>query len=113
MHDGTIDVYKSANDTAGVAPNTAALWDSAWNGWDYTPNVVGPPAVAAHPEYSMVRAVRYSLLMVSVDNNVLADQQQLDFNGTTLYGGNTVAGAGDRRLRQVVTSTVGIRSRVQ
>jgi type IV pilus assembly protein PilW len=98
--DGIIDIYKAANDLAGAAPNTAALWSSAWNSWDYVTLVL--PAVS-HNEYSLVRAVRYSLLMRTESDNLLRTPQQLSYNGAIFV-------SPDKRLRQVFTGTVGIRS---
>jgi len=92
--DGVVDVWRDPTNVS------AAEWDG-WD-WNYTTSTKDP---------NLVRAVRYSLLLRSEDN-VLSAEQTIVFNGTTLYGGATTAGSGDHRLRQVFTSTVGIRSRV-
>jgi hypothetical protein len=114
--DRIVDIYKTANDVAGAAPATAAEWESTWNGWDWVPQpgpcpAIFDPALCSHIEYSSIRTVRYSLLMSAGGANLLGEAQQLDYNGQLLTGG-VVGGPGDRRLRQVVTSTVGIRSRL-
>jgi type IV pilus assembly protein PilW len=85
--DSLINVYR----------NPTAVSAAEWNGWDKDNN--------------MVRSVRYSLVMRGEDA-VLPDVQQYDVDGQTYYGGAATAAAGDRRLRQVMTGTVGIRSRV-
>jgi type IV pilus assembly protein PilW len=107
--DGVIDIYKPANDLTGAAPATAAAWENAWNGWDWVDEVA---PTADHIDYSLVRAVRYSLLMNANTPNLLADPQQLLFNNQVLVGG-VVGPGGDKSLRQVVTSTVGIRSKMK
>jgi len=120
--DGVVDLYKSANDLTGAAPTTTAAWTSAWNAWDWwkpTPvtTVCDKTTTATflttcqHRDLSAVRSVRYSLLLRSADDGVLSDKQTISFNGNTLYGGAALAANGDRRLREVFTSTVGIRSR--
>lgn len=110
--DGIIDVYKKANVIGSALDAATEVTDEEWNGWDWDVAVAGPPAVAAHADRNVVRAVRYSLLMKASSPNLLADPQPLQFNKQTLIGG-VVGGPGDRSLRQVVTSTVGIRSRVK
>ena len=54
-----------------------------------------------------VLAVRVSLLMRSVQNNVVNQPQAVEFNGATVNSG---AGA-DRRLRKVFTATFALRNR--
>lgn len=56
--------------------------------------------------WNRVAGVRVQLLVASADDNVLSEPQSYTFNG------NTVVDPGDRRLRQVFVSTVGIRSRL-
>lgn len=55
-----------------------------------------------------VFAVRVSLLMRSVENNVVNQPQAISFNGATVNSG---AGA-DRRLRKVFTATIAVRNRL-
>ncbi|SDK80304.1 PilW family protein [Microbulbifer yueqingensis] len=57
-------------------------------------------------DWDSVLSVRVELLVSSTDDNVLQEAQAYTFNGTT------VNNPGDRRLRQVFNSTVGIRSRL-
>lgn len=86
-----IKEYKTANN---VNPNE---WD-AWDGDDFA-----------------VIAVRYSLLVRSEDSGLDAPQVY-SFNGKDYVGGvegTAIAADSDRRLRQVFTSTVGLRNRVR
>ena len=62
---------------------------------------------AAVGTWDNVLAVRVSLLMRSVQNNVVNQPQAVEFNGATVNSG---AGA-DRRLRKVFTATFAIRNR--
>lgn len=57
-------------------------------------------------DWDSVTSVRIQLLVASTDDNVLQEKQPYTFNGTL------VNDPGDRRLRQVFTSTIGIRSRL-
>lgn len=61
---------------------------------------------AAITDWSQVSSVRVQLLVQSTEDNLLQEAQPYTFNGTPN------AAPGDRRLRQVFTSTVGIRSRL-
>jgi len=60
-------------------------------------------------QWGQVVAVRAHLLMQSMEANILPEPQTLDFAGELLEG-DAVA---DRRMRQVFTSTIGIRSRLK
>lgn len=62
----------------------------------------GPGAVS---DWTAVLGVRLELLFVSPTKNVVADAQTYEFAGTT-------ATAGDKRLYQVVTTTVALRNRM-
>lgn len=64
-------------------------------------------AADAVSSWDNVLAVRVSLLMRSVQNNVVNQPQAVDFNGGAV---NTGVGA-DRRLRKVFTATFAIRNR--
>lgn len=55
-----------------------------------------------------VFAVRISLLMRSVENNVVNEPQAVAFNGATVNSG----GDADRRLRKVFTATIAVRNRL-
>lgn len=59
-------------------------------------------------QWSDVSAVRVHLLLQSMEANIMPEPQSLDFAGETLDGDDVA----DRRMRQVFTSTIGIRSRL-
>lgn len=65
-------------------------------------------AADAAPVWNNVLAVRVSLLMRSVENNVVNQPQEVMFNGATVNSG---VGA-DRRLRKVFTTTIAVRNRL-
>lgn len=65
-------------------------------------------AANAVTNWDKVFAVQVSLLMRSVENNVVSQPQAVTFNGATV---NTGAGA-DRRLRKVFTATIAVRNRL-
>lgn len=65
-------------------------------------------AADAAPVWNNVLAVRISLLMRSVENNVVNQPQAVMFNGATVNSG---VGA-DRRLRKVFTTTIAVRNRL-
>ena len=71
-------------------------------------NVDSYVAADAAVDWSNVLAVRVSLLMRSVENNVVSDSQQIEFAGETINAG---VGA-DRRLRKVFTTTIAVRNRL-
>jgi len=89
------------------------LWDTAdgiteamWNGWDWTDGADGiAGTVDDTKDIELVRAVRYSLLFVTEDP-VLGEAQAVVYNGATIA-------PADGRLRQVFTSSIGIRSRIK
>lgn len=58
-------------------------------------------------DWANLRAVRVSLLLYGLDENVLPEPQSIEFAGEALAD-EVVA---DRRMRQVFTTTVGIRGR--
>lgn len=62
-------------------------------------------AAAAVLDWSRVRAVRFSLLLASAEDNVTGGPQPVDFRGAALV-------PADSRYRQVLTSTVGLRNRL-
>lgn len=90
-NDKQVDQYIPASDV------TNAQW-SAWV--DSNNNGI----LINDTDEQRIRSVRYSLLVRS-EENVLEEPQQYQFNGEDVT-------ATDRRLRQIVTSTVAIRSRV-
>jgi len=112
-NDYIVNCYLPAGDSSGsnancTNPATATQWAQAWDGWDWytsTAQSIG------HRDYSAIRSVHYSLLLRSEDDSVLKDVQTVSFNGSTLYGGATASSLGDRRIREVFTGTIGIRSR--
>ncbi|MCC5810796.1 MAG: PilW family protein [Ectothiorhodospiraceae bacterium] len=61
--------------------------------------------VEAASGWDDVVTVRVSLLLVSADDNVLDQQQTITFDGAAVD-------PDDRRLRQVVTTTIGLRNRL-
>lgn len=65
-------------------------------------------AANAVTNWDNVFAVRVSLLMRSVENNVVNQPQAVAFNGVTVNSG---VGA-DRRLRKVFTTTIAVRNRL-
>ncbi len=94
-NDGVVDSY--------VTPN--AVTAAQWNAWDDS-NADGDVlelSKTTRVEQNVV-AIRYSVLLRS-DEQILETPQSYTYNGTTTT-------PTDRRLRQVVTSTVGIRSRL-
>lgn len=56
-------------------------------------------------DWNRVVAVRISLLMASPDNNIVTSQQTYNYN-------NAAVAAGDRRMYQVLTTTIGVRNRL-
>lgn len=62
-------------------------------------------AAAAVIDWSRVRAVRLSLLLVSNEDNVTGGPQTVNFRGAALV-------PADSRYRQVLTTTVGLRNRL-
>lgn len=75
--DSVINSWETADDVT----------DAMWNAWD--------------GDNDLVRAVRYSLLLVT-EAAVLGETQSFTYNGNAVPD--------DRRLRQVFTSSIGIRS---
>jgi type IV pilus assembly protein PilW len=63
-------------------------------------------AADAVANWSLVAAVRISLLMAGNDDNVATSKQKYNYNGA-------LVDAPDRRLRQVFTTTVSVRNRTQ
>lgn len=70
----------------------------------------GPPdnylAASAVTDWGQVGSVRVQLLVQSTEDGVLSEPQPYSFNGVA------VANPGDRRLRQVFTNTIAVRSRL-
>lgn len=100
-NDLIIDEWRTANNV------TAAQW-STWDDLTDT-NPLNPQQVSdlknslrKNPKQQNVVAVRYSLLLRS-QQELLEAPQSYTYNGTPVV-------APDRRFRQVVTSTIGIRS---
>ena len=57
-------------------------------------------------DWNQVAAVRLSLLMVGTDDNLATSNQTYNYNGASVT-------AGDKKLRQVFTTTVSLRNRTQ
>ncbi len=75
---------------------------------DFIPNQYSKAAaVTAGTNWDKVVAVRIELLVASLEDNVLPELQKYRFDGVDNVSPNPV----DRRLRQVFTTTIGIRSR--
>lgn len=70
---------------------------------DYVPNVYVKASAVA--DWSRVISVQVSLLVASIEDNVLPEKQKYTFDGEDIT-------PDDLRLRQVFTSTIGIRSRL-
>lgn len=106
-NDSVVDEFRTPNNV------TAAQWN-AWNDangdddiqevLDKDGNVIPSISRPVRVEENVV-AIRYSLLLRSDETNLVEDPQPYTFNGV-------LTTPTDRRLRQVVTSTVGIRSRL-
>lgn len=63
-------------------------------------------AAGAVDDWNRVLSVRLSMLLVSPDDNVLETSQTISFNGSDVN-------PGDRRLRQVVTTTIAVRNNLR
>lgn len=63
-------------------------------------------ATAVGTNWAQVVSARISLLLASPENNVVTSPQTYNFNGSSV-----AAAAGDRRLYQVLTSTIALRNR--
>jgi type IV pilus assembly protein PilW len=61
-------------------------------------------ATAVGANWAQVVSARISLLLASPENNIVPSQQTYNFNGAAVA-------AGDRRLYQVLTSTIAVRNR--
>jgi len=77
-------------------------------GFDLIPDIYKKAAgVDSTPaDWDRVVSVRIELLVASIEDNVTSEVQKYTFNGAE-------NDPGDRRLRQVFTSTIGIRSRLE
>ena len=74
---------------------------------DFVPDDYLPATGIAAADWSKVVALRVELLVSSIDDGVLAETQTYSFGGVD----NVAPDPADRRLRQVFSTTVGIRSR--
>ncbi len=103
-NDGIVDVFSTPN---AVTANQWNAWNDSNGDGDIQELLDGdgaPVNPAVRAEQNVV-AVRYSLLLRSDETNLVETPQPYTFNGVTTT-------PTDRRMRQVVTSTVGIRSRL-
>jgi type IV pilus assembly protein PilW len=73
---------------------------------DYIPDAY--VAAGAVVNWNRVVSVRVELLIRSLEDNVVPEVQKYHFDGVSNVTPNPV----DRRLRQVFTTTIGIRSRL-
>lgn len=99
-NDGVVDSYTTPN---AVTPEQWNAWNDSNMDGDIQEGPRLSPDVSPQVEQNVV-AIRYSLLLRS-DTQLLEAPQQYTYNGVTTT-------PTDRRLRQVMTSTVGIRSRL-
>ncbi|WP_323813028.1 PilW family protein [Cellvibrio sp. NN19] len=74
---------------------------------DYVPDAYLPATGITAADWAKVVALRVELLVSSIDDGVLPETQTYSFEGVDGVTPNPV----DKRLRQVFSSTVGIRSR--
>jgi type IV pilus assembly protein PilW len=74
---------------------------------DFIPNDYRKAAAVAAADWDKVVSVRIELLVASIEDNVLPELQKYRFDGVD----NVSPVPADRRLRQVFTTTIGIRSR--
>jgi type IV pilus assembly protein PilW len=76
------------------------------------PEVYRLAEVLAAAEWALVTSIRVELVVRSIENNVVDATQPYTFAGAIVNPPN-INGASDRYLRQVFSTTVGIRSRIQ
>ena len=101
-NDGIVDVFSTPN---AVTANQWNAWNDSNQDGDIQEGDRVLPDVSPHVEQNVV-AIRYSLLLRSEDQ-LLETPQAYTYNGVI-----TTPPATDRRLRQVVTGTISIRSRL-
>ncbi len=77
---------------------------------DLIPNMYVSAGAMTAANWSKVVSVRIELLVASIENNVIPETQKYSFNVAV---NTSPIDPGDRRLRQVFTTTVGIRSRLE
>lgn len=95
----------------GTAAGTSELVEDVWDmqitygrdtNADGAADTYGD-ATAVGTNWAQVVSARISLLLVSPENNIVPSPQTYNFNGAVL--------AGDRRLYQVLTTTIAVRNR--
>jgi len=100
------------NTVTGTAADTTELVEDVWNmqvkyGQDTNADGAADTYVDATTvgtNWQQVVSARISLLMASPENNVVTSTQTYNFNGAAVV-------ADDRRLYQVLTSTIAVRNR--
>ena len=78
--------------------------------FDLIPNIYVNAGAVAATQWDRVVAVRIELLVASIEDNITSEIQKYNFNiadTPDLFDPN------DRRLRQVFTATIGVRSRLE
>jgi type IV pilus assembly protein PilW len=98
----------------GVAEDTVELVEDVWDMQiEYGQDTNGDGAAdtynnatAVVGNWAQVVSARISLLLVSPENNIVPSEQTYNFNGATPQ-----AAAGDRRLFQVLGTTIAVRNR--
>lgn len=102
------------NTIKGTAENTMELVEDVWDmqiEYGMDTNADGSAdtykdATGVSTNWNQVVSARISLLLVSPENNVLTSSQTYNYKGSSVK-----AGAGDKRLYQVLTSTIALRNR--
>jgi type IV pilus assembly protein PilW len=79
-------------------------------GFDLIPNVYVNAGDVGALQWGRVVSVRIELLIASIEDNVLPEKQNYTFN---IAENPLPINPNDRRLRQVFTTTIGIRSRLE
>lgn len=100
------------NMSTGVPTNTLELVEDVWDMqilYGRDTNADGDAdsyddATAVGANWQQVVSARISLLLASPENNIVTSTQTYNFNGAAVA-------AGDRRLYQVLTSTIAVRNR--
>ncbi|MES2673268.1 MAG: PilW family protein [Pseudomonadota bacterium] len=77
---------------------------------DLIPNMYVRAGLVTAANWKKVVSVRIELLVASIENNVIPEVQKYSFN---VAANPSPIDPGDRRLRQVFTTTIGIRSRLE
>lgn len=111
---GTNPAGKNALYRTSLTEGTAELVEDVWDMQiEYGQDTNGDGAADTYNDATTVAAnwaqvvsARISLLLASPENNIVPSQQTFNFNGAPV-----MAAAGDRRLFQVLTTTIAVRNR--